>query len=209
MLTFSGFQLGSALVGAVAVAVEETAWKGVCAALLRAQQLLACAADLSASAIILTGRGSFRPVQSSLAKAAVSRPIVPKVLPPQATGPLASKSATLPDMHTRPTCGGPLCVGVGCHESRGLHIAPSPGAIDLAAKSAGIIPGSPLPVLDTDGLSGITPLSSDEVTAAVTGPDSTGHHQNEDPLPAVGVSVCRGLLPAATSSGGGMSGSSP
>ncbi|KAB0349516.1 hypothetical protein FD754_014373 [Muntiacus muntjak] len=98
----------------------------------------------------VTGRGSFRPVQSSLAKAAVSRPIVPKVLPPQATGPLAS-------------------------------------AIDLAAKSAGIIPESPLPVLDTDGLSGITPLSSDEVTAAVTGPDSTGHHQNEDPLPAVGA----------------------
>nr|XP_005886924.1 PREDICTED: protein cramped-like [Bos mutus] len=98
----------------------------------------------------VTGRGSFRPVQSSLAKAAVSRPIVPKVLPPQATGPLAS-------------------------------------AIDLAAKSAGIIPGSPLPVLDTDGLSGIAPLSSDEVTAAVTGPDSTGPHQNGDPLPAVGA----------------------
>ncbi|XP_052519263.1 protein cramped-like isoform X2 [Budorcas taxicolor] len=98
----------------------------------------------------VTGRGSFRPVQSSLAKAAVSRPIVPKVLPPQATGPLAS-------------------------------------AIDLAAKSAGIIPGSPLPVLDTDGLSGIAPLSSNEVTVAVTGPDSTGPHQNGDPLPAVGA----------------------
>ena len=183
--------------------------RGVCAALLHAQQLLACAADMSASAHILTGRGSFRPVQSSLAKAAVSRPIVPKVLPPQAPGPLASKSATLPDVYTRPACGGPLCVGVGCHGNRGLHVAPSPGAIDLAAKSAGIIPGSPLPVLDTDGLSGIAPLSSDEVTAAVTGPDSTGPHQNGDPLPAVGVSVCRGLLHAATSSRGGTLGSSP
>lgn len=181
------------------------AWlgRGVCAALLRAQQLLACAADVSASAHVLTGRGSFRPVQSSLAKAAVSRPIVPKVLPPQATGPLASKSAILPDVYTRPACGGPLRAGIGCHESRALHVAPSPGAIDLAAKSAGIIPGSPLPVLDTDGLSGITPLSSDEVTVAVTGPDSTGPHQNGDPLPAVGVSVCRGLHPAATSSRGG------
>ena len=183
--------------------------RGVCAALLHAQQLLACAADMSASAHILTGRGSFRPVQSSLAKAAVSRPIVPKVLPPQATGPLASKSATLPDVYARPACGGPLHVGVGYHGSRGLHVAPSPGAIDLAAKSAGIIPGSPLPVLDTDGLSGISPLSSDEVTAAVTGPDSTGPHQNGDPLPAVGVSVCRGLLQAATSSRGGTLGSSP
>lgn len=183
--------------------------RGVCAALLHAQQLLACAADMSASAHILTGRGSFRPVQSSLAKAAVSRPIVPKVLPPQATGPLASKSATLPDVYARPACGGPLHVGVGYHGSRGLHVAPSPGAIDLAAKSAGIIPGSPLPVLDTDGLSGIAPLSSDEVTAAVTGPDSTGPHQNGDPLPAVGVSVCRGLLQAATSSRDGTLGSSP
>lgn len=65
------------------------------------------------------------------------------------------------------------------------------GAIDLAAKSAGIIPGSPLPVLDTEGLSGISPLSSDEVTATVPGQDSTGTHQNGDPIPAVGVSVFR------------------
>ncbi|KAF5913776.1 hypothetical protein HPG69_002638 [Diceros bicornis minor] len=97
----------------------------------------------------VTGRGSFRPIQSSLTKAALSRPIVPKVLPPQAAGHLAS-------------------------------------AIDLAAKSAGIIPGSPLPVLDAEGLSGISPLSSDEVTAAVSGQDSTGTHPNGDPLPAVG-----------------------
>ncbi|XP_029076002.1 protein cramped-like isoform X4 [Monodon monoceros] len=97
----------------------------------------------------ITGRGSFRPIQSSLTKAALSRPIVPKVLPPQAPGHLAS-------------------------------------AIDLAAKSAGIIPGSPLPVLDADGLSGISPLSSDEVTVTVSGQDSTGTHQNGDPIPAVG-----------------------
>ncbi|XP_023472404.2 protein cramped-like isoform X2 [Equus caballus] len=96
----------------------------------------------------VTGRGSFRPIQSSLTKAALSRPIVPKVLPPQATGHLAS-------------------------------------AIDLAAQSAGIIPGSPLPVLDAEGLPGISPLSADEVTAAASGRDSTGTHPNGDPLPAV------------------------
>lgn len=97
----------------------------------------------------ITGRGSFRPIQSSLTKAALSRPIMPKVLPPQATGHLAS-------------------------------------AVDLAATSAGIIPGSPVPVLDADGLSGISPLSSDEATAALSGQDSTGTHQNGDPIPTVG-----------------------
>ncbi|XP_032702014.1 protein cramped-like isoform X1 [Lontra canadensis] len=97
----------------------------------------------------VTGRGSFRPIQSSLTKAALSRPIVPKALPPQATGHLAS-------------------------------------AVDLAAKSAGIIPGSPLPVLDTEGLSGISPLSSDEVTASVAGQDPASSHQNGDSIPAVG-----------------------
>lgn len=97
----------------------------------------------------ITGRGSFRPIQSSLTKAALSRPIMPKVLPPQATGHLAS-------------------------------------AVDLAATSAGIIPESPLPVLDTDGLSGISPLCSDEATAALSGQDSTGAHQNGDPIPTVG-----------------------
>ncbi|KAM6156093.1 protein cramped-like [Rhynchocyon petersi] len=96
----------------------------------------------------ITGRGSFRPIQSSMTKAALSRPIVPKVPPPQATNHLAS-------------------------------------AIDLAAKSAGIIPGSPLPVLDTEGLSGITPLPSDDVTAPVTGQDSTGSHQNAHPISSV------------------------
>ncbi|XP_010618800.1 protein cramped-like isoform X1 [Fukomys damarensis] len=97
----------------------------------------------------IAGRGSFRPIQSSLTKAALSRPIVPKVLPSQATSHLAS-------------------------------------AIDLAAQSAGIIPGSPLPVLETEGLSGISPLSSDEVTGTISGQDCTGPHQNGDPVPTVG-----------------------
>ncbi|KAH0631859.1 hypothetical protein JD844_019742 [Phrynosoma platyrhinos] len=56
------------------------------------------------------------------------------------------------------------------------------GAIDLAAKSAGIIPGSPLPVLGTDGLSGGSPLSPGAVTAVVAGPDSTVAHQNESSI---------------------------
>ncbi|NXL49470.1 CRML protein, partial [Podilymbus podiceps] len=89
----------------------------------------------------ITGEGSFRPIQSSLTKAAVSRPIVPKVLPTQSTNHLSS-------------------------------------AIDLAAKSAGIIPGSPVPVLDADGLSGVSPLSPDGVTTVVTGQESAAAHQN-------------------------------
>ncbi|XP_058536360.1 protein cramped-like [Ochotona princeps] len=96
----------------------------------------------------LTGRGSFRPIQSSLSKVAVSRPIVPKALPPQATSPLAS-------------------------------------AVDLAAKSAGILPGSPLPVLDAEGLSGISPLPADKVAAVVSAQDSTGTHRHEDPIRTV------------------------
>nr|XP_037845968.1 protein cramped-like isoform X7 [Chlorocebus sabaeus] len=62
------------------------------------------------------------------------------------------------------------------------------GAIDLAATSAGILSGNPLPALDTEGLSGISPLSSDEVTGAISGQDSTGTHQDGDALPAVGGS---------------------
>ncbi|NXC51030.1 CRML protein, partial [Penelope pileata] len=96
----------------------------------------------------ITGRGSFRPIQSSLTKAAVSRPIVPKVLPAQAANHLSS-------------------------------------AIDLAAKSAGIIPGSPVPVLDADGLSGVSPLSPDRVTTVVTGQESTAAHQNGGSVAAV------------------------
>ncbi|XP_015283616.1 PREDICTED: protein cramped-like [Gekko japonicus] len=96
----------------------------------------------------ITGRGSFRPIHSSLTKAAVSRPIIPKVLPAQATNHLSS-------------------------------------TIDLAAQSAGIIPGSPLPVLDAEGLSGVSPLSPDAMTAVVTGQDSTVVHQNGGALASV------------------------
>ncbi|NXD69630.1 CRML protein, partial [Eolophus roseicapillus] len=95
----------------------------------------------------ITGEGSFRPIQSSLTKAAVSRPIVPKVLPTQATNHLSS-------------------------------------AIDLAAKSAGIIPGSPVPVLDADGLSGVSPLSPDRVATVVTGQESAAQ-QNRGSIATV------------------------
>nr|XP_006246113.1 protein cramped-like isoform X3 [Rattus norvegicus] len=96
----------------------------------------------------IAGRGWFRPIQSSLTKAALSRPIVPKVLPSQATS----------------------------------HL---PSAIDLAAQSAGIIPGSPLPVLDPDGSSGVSPLSSEQAATAISGQGDTGPHQNRDPVTAV------------------------
>ncbi|NXK97185.1 CRML protein, partial [Formicarius rufipectus] len=96
----------------------------------------------------ITGEGSFRPIQSSLTKAAVSRPIVPKVLPTQATNHLSS-------------------------------------AIDLAAKSAGIIPGSPLPVLDADSLPGVSPLSPDAVPAVVAGQEPAVPHQNGSSIPTV------------------------
>ncbi|PNI18854.1 CRAMP1 isoform 4, partial [Pan troglodytes] len=73
------------------------------------------------------------------------------------------------------------------------------GAIDLAATSAGILSGNPLPALDTEGLSGISPLSSDEVTGAISGQDSTGTHQDGDTLPTVGGSSVLSLseLPKA------------
>ncbi|XP_055991194.1 protein cramped-like isoform X1 [Sorex fumeus] len=105
-----------------------------------------CAFSILANSPV-TGRGSFRPIQSALSKAALSRPIVPKVLPPPATSQLTS-------------------------------------AIDLAAKSAGIIPEGPLPVLDSDGLSSITPLPSSEVTMAVSGQDSGGVHPDGGCTPA-------------------------
>ncbi|KAF2983453.1 hypothetical protein EK904_013614 [Melospiza melodia maxima] len=104
----------------------------------------------------ITGRGSFRPIQSSLTKAAVSRPIVPKVLPTQATNHLSS-------------------------------------AIDLAAKSAGIIPGSPMPVLDADGLPGVSSLSPDAVPTVVTGQEPAAAHQNGGSITTVegSGSACR------------------
>ncbi|KAM3916406.1 protein cramped-like isoform 2-T2 [Leptodactylus fuscus] len=94
----------------------------------------------------VAGRGSFRPIHSTLSKA-VSQPIVPKGPTVPTTNSLAS-------------------------------------AIDLAAKSAGIIPGSSLPVLETDGLVGIGPLPSDGLTGPV--PAST-IETTSDPIPAVTV----------------------
>ncbi|XP_071976360.1 protein cramped-like isoform X2 [Engystomops pustulosus] len=95
----------------------------------------------------VAGRGSFRPIHSTLSKA-VSQPIVPKGLTTPATNSLSS-------------------------------------AIDLAAKSAGIIPGSPLPVLEAVGLVGIGPLPSDGLTSAV--PEPTIETRSGDPIPAVTV----------------------
>ncbi|XP_049624034.1 protein cramped-like isoform X3 [Suncus etruscus] len=97
----------------------------------------------------VTGRGSFRPIQSALSKAALSRPIVPKVLPPPAASPLTT------------------------------------GAIDLAAKSAGIIPVGPLPILDADSLSGIAPLPSNEMTVAISSQDSGRTNPDGERGPAV------------------------
>lgn len=58
----------------------------------------------------------------------------------------------------------------------------------MAAQSAGIIPGSPLPVLDTEGLSGVSPLSPDAVNAVVTGQDVAVAHQNGGSVVTVAVS---------------------
>ncbi|XP_044159719.1 protein cramped-like isoform X1 [Bufo gargarizans] len=95
----------------------------------------------------VAGRGSFRPIHSTLSKG-VSQPIVPKGMIAPATNSLAS-------------------------------------AIDLAAKSAGIIPGSSLPVMETDGLVGIGPLPADSFTGTV--PEPTMETTSGDPLPAVTV----------------------
>ncbi|KAM5152986.1 protein cramped-like [Mantella aurantiaca] len=97
----------------------------------------------------VAGRGSFRPIHSSLGKA-VSQPIVPKGLATSAsnTSPLA-------------------CV------------------IDLAAKSAGIIPGTSLPVLETDGLVGIGPLPSEGLSGTVAEPNVEG--TSGESIPAVNV----------------------
>ncbi|XP_027521598.1 protein cramped-like isoform X4 [Corapipo altera] len=59
------------------------------------------------------------------------------------------------------------------------------GAIDLAAKSAGIIPGSPMPVLDADSLPGVSPLSPDAVPTVVTGQEPAVAHQNGSSITTV------------------------
>ncbi|XP_012587155.1 PREDICTED: telomere length regulation protein TEL2 homolog [Condylura cristata] len=122
-------------------------------------------------------RGSFRPIQSTLTKAALSRPIVPKVLPPQATSHLASEC-----QRREPSTSHPVESPGARAQTRVL-----PGAIDLAARSAGIFPGSPLPVLDAEGLSDVSPLSADGAPAAASGQDSSGSRQGAEPLPPVGA----------------------
>lgn len=81
----------------------------------------------------VTGRGSFRPIQSSLSKSSLSRPIVPKLTP-------------------------------ACD-----HLS---SAIDMAAKSAGILLDGPLPVLESDVIAGIRPLSPDPLPSVVPAEDS-------------------------------------
>ncbi|CAI9570926.1 unnamed protein product, partial [Staurois parvus] len=97
----------------------------------------------------VAGRGSFRPIHSTLGKA-VSQPIVPK--------------------------------GLTASTSNANSLA---SAIDLAAKSAGIIPGPSLPVLETDGLVGIGPLPSEGLTGTVAEPNVEG--TSSDPISAVTV----------------------
>ncbi|XP_041432847.1 protein cramped-like isoform X2 [Xenopus laevis] len=95
----------------------------------------------------VAGRGSFRPIHSSLGSTSVSH-IVPKGL--TTTNPLSS-------------------------------------AIDLAAKTAGIIPGGSVPVVETDGLSGISPLPPDGLTG--TSQTAASQGTSTDSIPSVTVST--------------------
>ncbi|XP_040212589.1 protein cramped-like isoform X1 [Rana temporaria] len=95
----------------------------------------------------VAGRGSFRPIHSTLGKA-ISQPIVPK--------------------------------GLTASTSNNNSLS---SAIDLAAKSAGIIPGPSLPVLETDGLVGIGPLPSDGLTGTEPNVEGT----SSDPVSSVTV----------------------
>ncbi|XP_078415181.1 protein cramped-like isoform X1 [Cetorhinus maximus] len=87
-----------------------------------------------------TGTGSFRPLQSSLSKASLARPIVPKAIP-SSTSQLSS-------------------------------------AIDMAAKSAGIIPGSPVQTLDAEGSQDLTSLSTEGVSIVTSDQELSSVHQN-------------------------------
>ncbi|XP_048465486.1 protein cramped-like isoform X1 [Rhincodon typus] len=87
-----------------------------------------------------TGTGSFRPLQSSLSKASLARPIVPKAIP-ASTSQLSS-------------------------------------AIDMAAKSAGIIPGSPIQTLDAEGSQDLTPLSTEGISIVTSNQELSSVHQN-------------------------------
>ncbi|KAM8960176.1 protein cramped-like [Pelodytes ibericus] len=94
----------------------------------------------------ITGRGSFRPIHSSLSKAAMAHPIIPKGIPSSTANPLAS-------------------------------------AIDLAAKTAGIIPENPLPVLETDGLVGIGSLHPGAISG--TAQESVNDGASSDAMQSV------------------------
>lgn len=94
-----------------------------------------------------TGTGLFRPLQSSLSKPTLARPIVPKVIP-ASTSQLSS-------------------------------------AIDMAAKSAGIIPGSPVQTLDTEDSQDLTSLSNEDVSMVNLDHDISSVHQNGSPPPTL------------------------
>ncbi|XP_069762050.1 protein cramped-like isoform X2 [Narcine bancroftii] len=87
-----------------------------------------------------TGTGLFRPLQSSLSKPPVARPIVPKAIPASTTQ-LSS-------------------------------------AIDMAAKSAGIIPGSPVQALDTEESQDLTSLSNEDVSMLTSDQNLPSDHEN-------------------------------
>ncbi|XP_059835212.1 protein cramped-like isoform X1 [Hypanus sabinus] len=86
------------------------------------------------------GTGLFRPLQSSLSKPTLARPIIPKAVP-ASTSQLSS-------------------------------------AIDMAAKSAGIIPGSPVPALDAEGSQDLASLSNEDVSMVTSEQDLSSVHQN-------------------------------
>ncbi|XP_043567982.1 protein cramped-like isoform X1 [Chiloscyllium plagiosum] len=87
-----------------------------------------------------TGTGSFRPLQSSLSKASLARPIVPKAIP-ASTSQLSS-------------------------------------AIDMAAKTAGIIPGSPIQTLDSERPQDLTTLSTEGISIVTSDQELSSVQEN-------------------------------
>lgn len=60
----------------------------------------------------------------------------------------------------------------------------------MAAKSAGIIPGSPVQTLDTEDSQDLTSLSNEDVSMVNLDHDISSVHQNGSPPPTLaGVSV--------------------
>ncbi|MEE6497346.1 hypothetical protein FKM82_002722 [Ascaphus truei] len=69
--------------------------------------------------------------------------------------------------------------------------SPLASAIDMAAKSAGIIPGNALPVLETDGLAGIgalPPEAISDIAQDTTNESASGDSMTMDPVPFVTLS---------------------